>query len=109
MIDPKRLSELHRRAMQLSHDAEKSADKKVSSRLTREAFEAEREAAEMLRGALEEEPGRSVLFRSAAVLALECGNRAEAERLAHTGLQGSPPASVAAELREVLERAKQRQ
>jgi hypothetical protein len=45
------------------------------------------------------------LLRSAATLALDCGEYRQAERLASIGLAGNPPAEIAVELREVLERA----
>ena len=45
---------------------------------------------------------RSVLYRSAATLALDAGETQEARRLAECGLAGAPPAEIADELREVL-------
>ncbi|HEX5271222.1 MAG TPA: hypothetical protein VFW33_12065, partial [Gemmataceae bacterium] len=50
------------------------------------------------------EPTRSVLHRSAASLALECGEYREAERLIATALAGSPPETIAEELRDLLHR-----
>jgi hypothetical protein len=55
--------------------------------------------------ALDYEPTRSVLFRSAATLALRCGELREAEKLASIGLSGHPPDEIADELREVWDRA----
>ena len=49
------------------------------------------------------EPTRSVLYRSAATLALDCKEYREAERLVATALAGSPPEAIATELREVLD------
>jgi hypothetical protein len=48
------------------------------------------------------EPTRSVLHRSAATLALDCGEYREAERLVATALAGNPPEPIANELRDVL-------
>lgn len=50
------------------------------------------------------EPTRSILFRSAATLAVECGELREAERLISFGLSGSPPDEIIEELRDLLER-----
>jgi hypothetical protein len=90
--------------MRLAHDAEDAPNAERKRALALKAFQAEREAAELLFGALDEEPSRSVLYRSAAVLALECREGREAERLAASGLAGNPPDDIAAELREVLDR-----
>ncbi len=79
-------------------------DLKEAERLTREAFEKEREAASCLSDKCECEPTRSVLYRSAASLALECGEQREAERLIGFALSGTPPNEVAEELRDLLEK-----
>ena len=91
--------------MRLSHEADAASDPTVKAALVRKAFAAEQEAAESLFGSLGEEPSRSVLYRSAAVLALDCKEVRAAERLATAGLAGNPPGDIAAELREVLDRA----
>ncbi len=65
----------------------------------RRAFEEERRAARQV--ALE--PSRSILLRSAASLAIECGEHREAERLIGLALSGDPPGEVADELRDLLE------
>lgn len=69
------------------------------------ALESEREAAEQVPAKPPIEPTRSVLFRSAASLAMDCGLYREAERLAATGLAGEPPDDIADELRDVIDRA----
>ena len=51
------------------------------------------------------EPTHSVLHRSAATLALDCGEIRLAERLAARALAEEPPADIADELREVLKQA----
>jgi phage-related minor tail protein len=48
------------------------------------------------------EPTRSVLFKSAATLALKGNLYREAEKMASFGLAGNPPEEVASELRMVL-------
>ncbi len=49
-----------------------------------------------------EEPSRSVLYRSAATLALHAQLYREAEKADALGLAGEAPAEIADELREVL-------
>jgi hypothetical protein len=44
----------------------------------------------------------SVLYRSAATLALRCDEVQAAERLVVTGLMGHPPEEMAAELRDLF-------
>ena len=51
------------------------------------------------------EPTRSVLFRSAAEIALDCQDPAEASRLARMGFDGNPPPEIVEELLDVLKRA----
>ena len=51
------------------------------------------------------EPARSVLYRSAAELALASDQPVRCAQLAEEGLRGSPPAEVAHELRGVISRA----
>ena len=51
------------------------------------------------------EPAYSVLHRSAASLALTCGDSRLAEKLAAKALSEDPPPEIAQELRDVLERA----
>lgn len=101
------VSEIHNRAMQQASKAELAkltGDRESVRDFLRSAYELEVSAAEKLRNRLSLEPTRSVLFRSAAWLAFECGELREAERLACTGLSGNPPAQIADELREVIER-----
>jgi hypothetical protein len=104
-MEPKKLTLLHQRAMRLSHEADAAGDPIARATLLSKALAAEREAADSLFGDIAEEPARSVLYRSAAILALECHEVREAERLATAGLAGQPPEDIANELRQVLDRA----
>jgi tetratricopeptide (TPR) repeat protein len=70
----------------------------------RQAFECERAAANQFTAEDSDEPTRSVLHRSAATLALDCGEFREAERLIGRALAGNPPAQIAQELRDLLKR-----
>jgi hypothetical protein len=69
----------------------------------REAYDLESKAATILANDLEGEPTRSVLLRSAASLALDCGLIPDAEKLICTALIGHPPEEIAEELRDLLE------
>jgi len=60
------------------------------------------EAAMLLLNDYEIEPTRSVLFRSAACLALDFDDYREAERMIAFGLSGNPPLEILEELRELL-------
>ena len=67
------------------------------------AFELERQAALMVAPQMDAEPTRSILHRSAASLALDCGLIREAEILICEALRGNPPEGIAGELRDLLE------
>jgi len=106
-----KVREIHRRAMSLLDEAivaRMSGDINRYRALQQQAFESEREAAELLTGACEQEPTRSILFRSDATLALECGDHGEAERLTSIGLAGNPPAAIAQQLCDVQAQARLR-
>lgn len=100
------MNDLHHRAMSLmdeAHLARLNGSEVRYLELTNSAFLLESEAAWALVGELELEPTRSVLFRSAASLALEIKNAREAERLISAALAGTPPNEIAEELRDLLE------
>lgn len=54
------------------------------------------------------EPSRSILYRSAASLALLCGEPEDAKKLAHLGLGGEPPLRIEETLEAILADAEQR-
>lgn len=96
------LNEIHQQAMDLAEQAftaRRRNDTAAARSLAYRAYLLEKQAAELS----ETEPTRSVLHRSAATLALDCGEYREAERLVATALAGSPPEPIANELREVLD------
>ena len=70
--------------------------------MSRAAFAKERAAADLAANQFDLEPTRSVLHRSAAVLAVECAELRDAERLIGRALAGNPPADIADELRDLL-------
>ncbi len=96
------LNEQHQQAMELAEQAftaRRRNDFATARSLAYHAFVLEKQAAEQA----QTEPTRSVLHRSAATLALDCGEYREAERLVASALAGNPPEAIANELREVLD------
>jgi hypothetical protein len=96
---------LHERAMALSDEAflaKRQGDQLRALRLSHEALRNEVAAAELVKDNLAAEPTRSVLYRSAASLAIDCEEYREAERLIATALAGNPPVEIAQELRDLL-------
>ena len=88
------IQELHQQAMDLAEMVEVAklrGNLTQAEQLSRQAFEKELLAAELVANDLEAEPTRSVLHRSAATLAIECGEIPTAERLIAIALSGKPP------------------
>lgn len=106
MIDVQLVNRLHDQAMDAAgraFEADLRGDFALTEKLFHEAFEAERQAAELVAVDKTAEPSRSILLRSAASLALDCRDFRAAERLVATGLAGDPPAELLEELRDLLE------
>jgi len=100
------VQQLHRDAMSLAEEAaleQSLGNVSCAKALYLAAFEKERRAAEYLDTRFDLEPTRSVLFRSAASLALDCGDHRSAEKLIARALSGDPPPEIAEELRNILE------
>lgn len=96
----------HREAMGLADraDLEKRRGNLDSARLLyAQAFDLEKSAAVLLAARYNDEPSRSILYRSAASLAIDSQQLDEAERLIATALSGFPPSDIADELRDLLE------
>ena len=103
------IQDTHRLAMSLADyaaTARGNGDVDVAEELLHRAFYYESQAAKLVAANLDDEPRRSTLHRSAASLALQCGEFGEAERLIIAGLSGMPPDEVDAELRELLREVK---
>ena len=99
------IQSLHKQAMDLAEAAAVASLRgalELAAQLTRQAFEQETQAAALIASALDAEPTRSVLHRSAASLAIECGELRMAERLIATALSGNPPAEIAEELKDLF-------
>jgi predicted 3-demethylubiquinone-9 3-methyltransferase (glyoxalase superfamily) len=95
----------HQQAMDLAEAAAVARLRgaaKQAVQLTRQAFEQEFQAATLVASNINAEPTRSVLHRSAASLAIECGELQAAERLIATALSGNPPSEIAEELKDLF-------
>jgi hypothetical protein len=100
------VKELHRKAMEqadLGHTARRDGQAETAQVHFQEAYRFERDAAEQLRNRIDTEPSRSILFRSAATLAIEAGHLIEAEQMVCMALAGQPPTEIAEELRDLFE------
>ena len=107
MIVVEDIQELHREAMDLAEMAfiaKLKGDPEGAENLLREAYKKESDSAKLLVDEYDFEPTRSILYRSAASLAIECNDVRGAERLIAFGLAGNPPEEIAEELRDLLER-----
>lgn len=105
----KEVKELHEQAMQLVDQAfiaKKEGNTTLAESLTTKAFKLELKAANLLKDRLDVEPTRSILYRSAASLAIDCGNSLEAIGIASEGLRGKPPIEIGIELEILLQVAK---
>ncbi|MDF5728327.1 MAG: hypothetical protein PUP92_09885 [Rhizonema sp. PD38] len=99
------IQEKHNLAMDLAEAAfiaKLRGDLEQALQLTRQAFENEQAAAALIANQLDTEPTRSVLHRSAASLAVKCGELQAAERLITTALSGNPPQEIAEELKDLF-------
>lgn len=99
------IQELHQQAMDLAEvafTAKLRGDLEQMSILSRQAFEKEAQAAKLIATDLNAEPTRSVLHRSAASLAIDCGELQAAEKLSATALTGNPPQELAEELKDLF-------
>lgn len=99
------LKDIHRKALDLAKQANEAleqGDKDAYLKYTEEAYGLESKAAEMMYSARESEPTRSVLYRSAATLAFNCGKLHEAKNLIYAGLSGTPYPEIRIELEQLL-------
>lgn len=99
------IRDLHTQAMTFAEQAElaklRGANADCHS-LLRQAFVLEQQAAELIASEPAAEPTRSVLHRSAASLAIECGEFQAAEKLIITALTGTPPEAIVQELKDLF-------
>ena len=100
------INRLHDEAMNLAElatVAKVKGDIQQADELFHKAYDNEARAANLMIEVSSPEPTRSVLFRSAASLAIDCNELREAEKLIATGLSGNPPHEIAEELRDLFE------
>lgn len=100
------ISEFHDKAMDFADQAyiaRRHGNADLALDLTQKALELEIAATDFVKNDLASEPTRSVLYRSAASLALECGDIRQSEKLIAIALSGNPPVEIAEELRDLLE------
>ncbi len=96
------MKEIHQEGMMLAQQAivlRAQGNEEFAHQLFTEAFELEKQAALMLINDFDNEPTRSVLFRSAGSLAMNCKKYREAEKLIAQGLIGEPPKRIMHQLR----------
>lgn len=99
------IQDLHQQAMdlaELAFTAKLRGDLERADLLFRQAFEKESSAATLVASDLNAEPTRSVLHRSAASLAIDCGEFQAADCLIATALSGNPPQEIADELKDLF-------
>ncbi len=101
-----KITEAHRKAMSLldmAFNEKAKGSQKKANELLLMALEREEEAASLVFNKYELEPTRSILYRSAASIALQCNKVRRAEKLIAHALSGNPPDEIAEELRDLLE------
>ena len=82
--------DLHHEAMRLAAPARRQGNAALARQCLLQAFEHERQAADLVASHTALEPTRSVLHRSGATLALEGAALRDAERLIAVALSGDP-------------------
>jgi hypothetical protein len=98
------VNELHSKAMALAERAfiaQRTGHLEKVKQFSKTAYQYERQAALLLLTDYEVEPTRSVLFRSAACLALDGEDYREAEQMIAFALSGNPPLEILEELRDL--------
>ncbi|ESA33436.1 hypothetical protein N836_21300 [Leptolyngbya sp. Heron Island J] len=100
-----KIQELHQQAMDLAEQADLkklNGDVTQAKAFLRQALILEAEAAQLIAEDMAAEPTRSVLHRSAATLAIECGELQMAEKLIAVAIAGTPPLDIAEELKDLF-------
>ena len=100
-------NQLHNEAMELVEKAfqiKQEGNSILSKDFFEKALTKECEAAHYFIDKFDCEPTRSVLYRSAASIAIDCNKNREAEKLISTALAGEPPDEIAIELRDLLDK-----
>ena len=98
-------NELHDQAMEFvdkAYLAKRNGQVDLSVEFLQSAFELENQAAQTLQDELNIEPTRSILYRSAASLAIELGKFDDAKNLIDIALSGNPPLEISIELKNLF-------
>ena len=105
----KSVKELHEKAMDLAEYAfvaKLRGNLAKAEELSQQAFDYESQAAGLVPNKPSSEPTRSILYSSAAALALDCNEPREAKQLVAEGLAGNPPPEIEQELNDLYEQVK---
>jgi hypothetical protein len=104
MNELERAKIIHEKAMALSHEADMAKiwnDEPKSQMLYRQSLDLEREVAYIYSERFDKEPIRSMMYSSAASLAMLCHLYQEADLLIQQGLSSSTPPNMVKELHEL--------
>ncbi len=99
-------NEFHLKAMEIAEEgiiARLKGDMDTALKKLKEAYEIEKKAVDIVMPMFDNEPTRSIMTRSAAALAMDCGEFREAEKMTAIGLMGNPPLEIAEEMRNIYE------
>jgi hypothetical protein len=100
-----RVNQLHEQAMDIAEEmyfAQREKDAAAIKKCTKSAFGLEQKAAMLLVNEYDIEPTRSMLFKSAACLAINAEMYREAEQMIGFALSGLPPNEIRNELKDLL-------
>lgn len=101
----KSISELHEQAMlvyEAALIAKRNGNDTLCGELLNRAFVIESSAADALEFRVEYEPTRSILYLSAANIAIMCGNENVGKSYASKGLTGNPQGYIMTELNNII-------
>ena len=101
-----KVEDLHNRAMDIAEEAfvaKQKSDVHKAIQLFNKALDLEHKAASLLSIDINNEPTRSILYRSSAALAQNSNQFDFAERLIANGLAGFPPTEIKEELKNLYE------
>jgi len=104
----KTVEQLHEEAMELANIAYIESQKGntiFALENNRKGYELEKQAAMLLLNDMENEPTRSIIFKSAAWLAFHIAEYRETEKMIAFCLSGNPPFSIAQELRKLWKKS----
>ena len=101
----KKINKIHREAMKLAEFGlleKMDGNYKIALKFFKDAYNLEKQAAMSVKKNIDNEPTRSILFRSAASLAQNAKLFLEAENMIMKGLDGYPPPKIKLQLRNVF-------